>query len=199
MKKTVFSLLAMIAASQMALAQSSTSSTTSVNNYDDMSAQGVRVGLVRPTLDFRATAEAFGQKRTEKAEIGDTTGISIGYASLPVQQLGWLADIAFLRLKDGGTENMTRISGNLAYAYTTNVHVKGGLNISNFTDGRVGSDEFGFETEAGIGAQFGLGFQINKNFGIDVGYTLMRQTTNVSFVDVELEESGLEIGINGTF
>jgi hypothetical protein len=94
---------------------------------------------------------------------------------------------------EGSSTGLARIDGNLAYAFTSIVNVKGGLNISKFTKSETS------DYNAGIGFQGGVGVQLTRNFGMDLGYTQMNQSGSSDGVKVDLKEAGIEIGLNGTF
>lgn len=72
-------------------------------------------------------------------------------------------------------------------------HLKAGLNLSKFTGGN--SDMF----KTGIGYHLGTGIQITPNLGVDIGYVSMRQTADVAGMNVDVDISGFEIGLTGTF
>lgn len=141
-----------------------------------------------------------GQSASDSESLDSTLGLSVGYAYLPVQQLGLVGSVALLDIsnkdEDGKTytQTMYRVDGNAAYSFNQNLYLKGGANISGFTRGDIAK-----KMDPAIGLQAGLGFQINKNFGIDAGLVMMRQTATMLGVDVELQESGLELGLHGTF
>ncbi len=193
MKKTV--VLMSFFASLTSLAQNTSVSTIG----QEVSSKGFRMSLSKPSLTAEIKASANGKSASNSQNLSDSLGLGIGYASLPVQQLGWTSNLSLIEIKEGGTTvQLTRLDGNLAFAFTPVVNVKGGLNLAKMTKG----DEDGILSPA-FGLQVGVGFQVNKNFGIDVGYTQMNQKAEVTSagqdVDLNLAISGVEIGINGTF
>jgi len=193
MKTQVTAILTLALLALNSLAQNT--STTKMTEDTSTSARGVRVSLVKPTLDADLKASYMGTSISVKEKLADTLGVSIGYVNLPVQEIGWTTNLALMDIKNGGsTTSMARIDGNLAYAFSQKVNVKGGLNLSKFTSGQDHE-----KLNPAIGLQAGLGVQVNRNFGIDFGYTQMNQTGSVEGINVELKESGMELGINGTF
>lgn len=176
----------------MSLAQ--TSSVGKMPKQDGISSKGFRVSLVRPMLEAEFKIQGSGQSFTSKSKIKDSIGLAVGYVSLPVQSIGWTGNLAYMDLKDEGDNvNMLRADGNVAYAFTNLVNVKGGLNLTKFTS------ENAKDYRPAIGLQASVGFQATKNFGIDFGYTQMNQTLDNEFADVKLKMSGFEIAVNGTF
>lgn len=122
-------------------------------------------------------------------------GLSLGYASLPVQELGWTSNFTYMDIKnEGTTTGAVRADGNLAYAFNKTANIKGGLNLSKLTSGSNSN-----KLNPALGFQSGLGVQLTKNFGLDVGYTEMNQSGSIDGVSVDLKEKGMEIGVNGTF
>jgi hypothetical protein len=120
-----------------------------------------------------------------------------------VRKLGFVGNISYLSINientTAGSEGMLRIDGNLAYAVNLNFNIKGGFNISSFTDKDIYE-----EYAPSIGLQFGFGTQITQNVGIDVMYVAMQQSQNTfNSDDDDLEtrfvESGVELALHATF
>ena len=174
---------------------------TSVSTMNQgVSSKGIRVSLLKPSLNVELKVSSGGKSgKSDNVSFGDSTGLSVGYANLPVGQLGWTTNLSLIDTKVDKTNlNFTRLDGNLAYAFTPVVNAKGGLNYSKITKG----DDQNVFTPA-IGLQASVGFQVTKNFGIDVGYTQMNQRVEANVdgndMDFDFKFSGVEIGINGTF
>lgn len=163
---------------------------------DGISSKGFRVGIVKPMLEAELKFSNGGRSfSTEPTKIDDTLGLSLGYVNLPVQELGWTSNLSYMQLKNKGLDaNLARLDGNVAYSFTQILNIKGGLNLSKFTSGEGVS-----KLDPSIGFQGGLGVQLTRNFGLDIGYTNMNQSATVDDVKVEAKESGIEIGLNGTF
>jgi hypothetical protein len=192
MKKQIAAFVATALVASMSFAQSTSTANMPIPESD--SVHGFRVSLLRPVLEVEIKAKFASGSDSSKGKIDDSLGFALGYASLPVQSLGWTANLAYLSLKNDGEEApMLRADANVAYAFTSLVNVKGGLNLSQFT--KEESNDF----KPAIGLQANVGFQVTKNFGIDLGYTQMNQTADVSGATIELKESGFEVGVNGTF
>lgn len=190
--KKITSFLALILLASTSFAQNTSTSTIGRN---ESSSQGLRLSLLKPSLsaDFKASRE--GRSLSTSEAISDSLGFGIGYASLPIQQLGWTSNLGYIEMKNNGVSvAVMRLDGNMAFAFNSIVNAKGGLNISKITKGDTDN-----KFAPAIGLQAGLGFQATKNFGIDIGYTQMNQTANLDGVNVELKLSGLEIGVNATF
>lgn len=172
------------------------SSRTEMNLQDRYSANGFRVSLVRPILSVDFKAQFQGREVTFEENLDDTLGLSVGYASLPVQELGFTANAAYLQVReDSNTDtSILRVDGNLAYALSSMVNFKGGLNVSNL---RV--KDGGDRVQPGLGLQASAGFQFTRNFGLDVGYVVMNQKSSSNGIDFQYQESGPELSLNGTF
>ncbi len=193
MKTKVAVLLTTVFVASMSFAQNT--STIEVPTADGASTKGVRIGLVKSVLraDLEVTSEQYGPFKAS-ADIDDSLGLSLGYASLPVQELGWAANATYINITNNGASlGLARIDGNLAYAFNSLINVKGGLNVSKLTD------EEASKYDAGVGFQGGIGFQLTKKIGLDLGYTQMRQSGSFSGLKIDAKESGLEVGLNGTF
>lgn len=170
---------------------------------DGISSKGIRVSIVKPNLDVSVKANYSGNSFSGSREIDETLGAAIGYASLPVAQLGYTANLAIMEAKTTSSANLVRIDGNIGYAFNNFVNLKGGLNVMKFTSGN-GFEDF----NAGLGFQASLGVQITKNFGIDIGTTEMNTsgksavTSNgveIGKADTDVKLKGFEVGLNATF
>lgn len=192
MKTKIALLLATAFVASTSFAQNT--STAKMPTDDGISSKGFRVGIVKPMLEADIKASYQGQSFGNKEKLDEALGFSLGYASLPVQELGWTANATYMDIKNNGeSTGLARIDGNLAYAFTSIINVKGGLNVSKLTKSE--SSKY----DAGIGFQGGVGVQLTKNFGLDLGYTQMNQSGSSDGVKVDLKEAGVEIGLNGTF
>jgi hypothetical protein len=166
--------------------ESLTYQTVSRMELPSVSTQGVRVALLKPFLNRGITAEG---RRIKIGDIKDSLGYAIGYAHLPIRELGFTTNLAYLAFWES-EDSLVRLDGNLGYAFDEIVNFKGGLNgsqVTGFREPRLG---------AALGIQAGVGFQINPLFGIDISYVMMRQTGSSS---VAMDESGFEFAVHGTF
>jgi hypothetical protein len=192
MKNQIAAFLATALVASMSFAQNTSSAQMPAPDYN--SSKGFRVSIVKPMLEAKVKASGHGQSASDSGKLDEAIGFAVGYANLPVQALGWTANLTHLDVKnEGSSTTMLRVDGNAAYAFTDLVNVKGGLNLSKFTSS--GGDDF----SPAIGMQASVGFQVTKNFGIDLGYTQMNQKAEQQGFDIDLTVSGLEIGLNGTF
>ncbi|MBC7752904.1 MAG: hypothetical protein H7Z71_01620 [Moraxellaceae bacterium] len=198
MKNQLTVFFALVIMSSTVFAQNT--STTKMTETNSVSSQGIRFGVVKSTLDASSESSSKGSaKQQNSTKVDETYGLSMGYASLPLESIGWTANVTFLRLTIGNSvADIARIDGNLAYAFNKYIHLKGGLNGSKFTRG-----DSVVELDAGLGGQLSLGLQFDQNFGLDVGYTELHQSgqidTGFSNLKVETKLSGLEVGLHATF
>ncbi len=181
----------------------STSTPPSRSSRDtSISSEGFRVTLVKSMLDVNSTVSSSGSNSNSSLRIDDTTGFSLGYISLPAQSVGWFLDASYLELKaQNYTVPLGRVDGGMAYAFDRFVHIKGGLNLSQYTK-KYGSLKY----SPGLGGMLALGLQFNQHFGLDIGYAEMHQTgtynsTEASNTDFKVYDkfAGLEVGLTGTF
>lgn len=207
MKTNFISTLFLVAAmSSVSFAQFSNSNTSTYK--PESAAKGVKVSLLLPVLTakskFTETFEENGITVTdsEKSSSNDfsAVGFALGYTNLPVQSLGFVGQLAYVSVNPDDSEinlDMLRFEGNVGFAFNQMFYLKGGVNLPTIlTKELKGLDEE-------IGFQAGLGIQINENLGLEFNYSVMNFETqdsddNSSFKS-ELELSGLEIGLTGTF
>jgi|GEM_PF-3381495 hypothetical protein len=199
-------LLLVSAMSSVSFAQFSNSNTSTYK--PEVAAQGVKVSLLLPVLTakskFTGSYEENGitVKDSEKSSSNDfsTVGFALGYANLPVQSLGFVGQVAYVAVNPDESDvnlDMLRFEGNVGYAINQMFYLKGGLNLPTIlTKELKGLDEE-------IGFQAGLGIQFNENLGLEFNYSMMNFETQDNTGDYsfrsELELSGLEIGLTGTF
>ncbi len=191
----VFSVLLLSGAN--AVAQEA--STAKVALPHDVSSKGFRVSLFKPILEVKTNVEHRGHAESYSWEyygrVEDVFGLSLGYASLPVQSFGWTTNLSFIQVeKKSFAGGLGRADGNLAYTFSSIFNVKAGLNVSRFV-----RESDAYMKKPGIGFQSGLGIQISKNFGLDIGYIQMRQSGSEDRYVIDMREQGLEIGMHGTF
>lgn len=194
MKKKIAIFLTLTLSATASLAQTNVSEMTTTKEENIVSSQGFRIGLSVPMLHTRISA-SFGQPKSNIDEVDSTIGFSLGYISLPVQKIGWTTNLTHMNLKGSSTvSQLSRLDGNLAYAFTDVINVKGGLNLSKLTAGT-----FLVKLDPVLGFQTVLGIQITKGLGIDIGYTQMNQSGSVNGRNISSMESGAELNLNGTF
>jgi hypothetical protein len=198
MKNQMLAFLTFILFASHSVAQNT--STTLVPEIKTVSSQGIRVGFTRSILDAQINFSMDSLSTEYSRKIDESLGLSVGYVHLPIQSLGWAASGSFFQMKNNGQEaaQMIRLDGNLAYTFNQYFHIKGGLNTSEFIKGNLLT-----QMSADLSGQAGVGFQINKNFGFDVGYVEIHQSgtlnTSLGDMDMKYKFSGIEMGFNGTF
>lgn len=168
-------------------------------------AKGFKVGLAKNNFDLKSKAELMGQKFSAKEDADQNIGILIGYAQIPVNAIGFNANLVYdtYDTDEGDDPATLRAMANLTLGINTNLFLQGGLNLQKITKGIEG--EMKKEMAYGAGIQVGGGVQITKNFGADLLYVYTQHTGDI---DVEgLSEdikmtvifSGLQLAVTGTF
>ena len=187
--KIKFALLAIsILLAQSVLA--SESSVMEMPTHDSFSSDGVRIALVKPfiAVDLRSS------RGSAVKEDVDTIGASLGYAKLPVRELGFTTNAAVMQLqKRGISHTLARLDGSLGYAFNSFAYLKGGLNLSKFVSKGIS------ELEPALGYQAGAGYQFDKNIGLEASYVVMNQSLSRNGGQITLQESGLELSASLTF
>lgn len=160
--------------------------------------QGLRIAFVKPVLTMKSKVTVEGMGSGSGSEkVDSSNGVSVGYAYLPIKSAGFTTNLALINLKEEGDDSysMIRADGNLAYAINPMVNFKGGVNLSTFN-----KSEFRKDFRPQVGLQASAGFQLNRNFGIDLGYASMnQQSKTIDGVSMSLQESGPELSLTGTF
>jgi hypothetical protein len=196
----VTSSLVQAAQSKATLNSNSTSKTTiKKKDYQirDVNYKGLRVGLIRPFVDFRASVAQNDREGHLRSAIDQTTGVSVGYAFLPAHRIGFTTNFAWMELEDDGdTMNLMRQDANIAYSVIPMLNVKGGVNLSLVTAHPVERYEHLYPMP---GAQASVGMNITRDIAVDLGWVYMMQKRRLDGADVEFRQAGLEFGVNGTF
>ena len=164
-----------------------------------MSSNGLRVGISKALLNGQVEANATGA-RGEKTtgDIRNDFGVSLGYAYLPTQEFGFLGHVAYNAFEDN--VGAVRVDANGAYSFQENFYAFGGLNMNKI----VAGNQVLTDLDMSPGYQLGLGFQISKQFGLDVQYISTRNTRSIFFGNgvqgsVDLRMSGIEFVAHATF
>ncbi len=191
MNKYLLLAMAVFAISPLALAAPVANDTTikktleQTKDQAEQSNSGFRISVSKPALNLSLTES--GQS-TSYGALTDLVGFSAGYASLPIQRLGWTANITNIIGLGSDFGNLIRFDGNLAYATGSVASLKAGINFSNLSSSMI-------STKAAVGFQIGVGFEATKNLGVDLNYVSMNQT----YDDSRLNESGPELSAHATF
>lgn len=174
-----------------------------VVDSDKAPVKGLRLSLIKPSWNLDLTSSTAGRSSTASTSPDDSLGIAVGYASLPIRQMGWLAGGSLLQYKAKvgtfqATYGMVRAEGSLAYTFANRAYVRGGLNLSKYYRG------FEYQSfDPALGLQAGGGFHLNRNLGIDVAYVVMDHRAALSGeyrgTTLNIKEAGLELAITGTF
>jgi hypothetical protein len=169
--------------------------------------QGFRVGVLKPTLKQKFAVGDYANEYNLEA-----TGLTIGYGRIPVRQLGWTSELAYLSISTAPA-SIVRLSTNLAYAVNGLINIKGGFNLSTIS---IDADATQTNFTPSMGSQISIGVQITKNLSAEFGYVEMIQTatqnnsqtftspggsTEQNRIEVHgrAKESGTELSLVGTF
>ena len=102
--------------------------------------QGVRLSLMKPFLETRLDTEFPGlEGGTTKSRENETSfGLGVGYADLPIRDIGFTTNASYLFLDQDQADSILRLDGNLGYAFNSKLNLKGGVNVSKYFDGEIG-------------------------------------------------------------
>ncbi|PWU18321.1 MAG: hypothetical protein C5B49_07350 [Bdellovibrio sp.] len=177
---------------------SSVSTTRAAQVTTENLTEGLRASLVIPTwemnLDISGRQKAKGNSGGR--ETADSSlGIGIGYAKLPIRDIGYLANASFLQSNiQSTTFQFIRIDGNATYGINKTVYLKSGLNLTKMVRGPI-NDKF----EPGLGYQLGAGFQVTQRISADLTYGQSTETATTQGSTYKLMVSGFEVAVNGSF
>lgn len=159
-------------------------------------AQGFRLGLHVPNFMLIVNSQSPEGSLTVQDFQTDLRSFSVGYVSIPDSGLGFLGGLSLgmdSRFQD--RKSYYRLQAVGTYTLGEVLHFKAG---ANFSGARF--EGLPANLSPGLGVQAGFGIQFTEIYGLDIDYVLMNQTARTSannFLDVQ--QSGLEIGLNATF
>lgn len=202
MKKNISSVLVIALIASTSFAQNNLRTKVPVVEKNEIVSEGIRISIIKPPKEMKGIVSYSGASADQTANADSTIGVSVGYAKLPIQNIGYTTNLAFIEAKHNGVSaNIIRADGNVAYTFNKYVNIKAGLNISKFTSGNYLKD-----FDPGFGFQTSLGFQLNKKIGLEVGYSEINSSGSALFFsnqsekfNYEFKMHGLEVGLNATF
>lgn len=170
--------------------------------------QGMRISVFKPMLDLKTTVKFFGTNSEYTDKLESAWGASIGYANLPVQELGWTMNLGMMQVKENAEDepiNVGRVDLNLGIAFNQYLNFKVGANAAKITKG----SKEGEKLDPRVGFQANIGLQLNENIGFDFGYTQMnvggqldipdQSGASIGKADAQISLSGLEAALTATF
>lgn len=138
--------------------------------------------------------QADGLQRLEEST--DFSGVSMGYAYIPVNQVGCVFNLSYLTNDNSNFYAITRFDLSLASGFTTRFSGKIGLNgsVQTFKDRIEGGSPV-----ADAGMNVGFGFELNKALGLDLTYMSMNQRVESKASTVFFQHQGMELALRATF
>lgn len=199
MKLKIVTVLAIALLTASSFAQNT--STTTIPANEGTASQGIRLSVFKPLLEMKSTYTNL-TIFNDSQRLDNTYGIAVGYAKLPVQEIGFTTNIAFIGSNPVFGATIGRLDGNVGYAFNKYINLKGGLNAMKF----IRQTEI--DSTPGLGYQAGFGFQLNKNVGLDFGYSEMNCSDKspltvfdqkLGTINSDVKLTGVEVGLNATF
>ena len=173
---------------------------------NDSVTRGFRFGFTRPqyaaSLNYAVRNGATVAGDSDSPSVNYTNGLKFGYANLPVGALGYIADFDYLEVNvEEKSNNIVRLDGNAAIAVTPLFNVHAGLNYADLVG--TGASKW----DAGYGTQFGIGYQMTRNFGFELNYSETKLSTSLpldqirpgAFASVDFKLRGYDLNFIGTF
>lgn len=205
MRNQIGYIFATVLISSLSLAQTNNSrSAISMKETNAVSttSEGLRIRIFKPQYKIHAKVK-FNSNGVKSSDTGTIdldmgNGLAVGVVSLPVNQIGYIAEINYIELKvNDSSTNTVRLDGNGAFAFNNHIYANSGLNYTQYV-GKRGKDikgDFGF--------QAGVGLKATANFGVDLTYSesnLSSKSTYEGFSSkADMKIKGYEIGLSGTF
>ena len=170
----------------------SQSSVYKIENSKFNSMQGLRLSIIKPSVEVEFKASQRGESGSDSDKVDDAFGFSIGYAKLPIQQLGYLANVNYFNYHDSRwSANLLRVDVSFGYAFNDKINLKAGFNMSKFTDGQYFED-----LDPAFGAQVGANYRLTQIVGVEMSYVRMNQSGIIEGVSYDLNQTGFEMSLN---
>lgn len=176
--------------------------------------EGVRLTLFKPNhaVTAKASSRESDNSFEESGSVDEGRGITLGYVSLPIGQVGWIAQASMLEFDDENFNEkigILRLEGNVAYAVNPVMTMAAGLNVARITAG----EQIFQDLNPGVGIQTRFTMNLSPRIGIELAYSTMhmedtlRLVTDIDqfgnpiteLVGVDFQFSGLELGLNAMF
>lgn len=160
--------------------------------YSSTISSGFRVGFLKSFLGGEATASrgSYGIS-VEDDDVNQKWGLSLGYAHIKANNFGGMGSLSYNEFQNDGKS--VRLDGSLTYGIGSQFYLLAGPNLHKLVNS--GADYL----DIGLGFQVGAGFQITETFGLNANYVNLNNSGNKDGTDVELDLSGLELGLHATF
>jgi len=152
--------------------------------------KGFRVEFIKSFSDGSLTLKDGSSSDRASGDLDHKFGIGFGYANIGLNEPGFIAHIIFNQFNE--TAESIRFEGNGTYGFSEYIYFQGGLNLNKFTKGPT-------KLDAGIGFQFGIGVQLNEQFGLNFSYVKINNAVSIDGVKAEFEAQGLELNLHATF
>lgn len=200
MKYSILILMTILLSSLTTFAQMSTAYVE-----DGDSSKGLRVAILKGPRDIGFDSRYEGYLiGVGNGSYDSVYGLSVGYANIPVQSIGFTSNLAYLQFKsEFDDSNAFRVDANVTFGLNELFVLKGGMNAVKFVGDSLFSD-----FNPALGVQAVVGVQVTPNFGFDVGYSLIKSSGSLPIyyngskfgdTDVNISISGLEVAAHGTF
>lgn len=163
---------------------------------DDASkvATGLRVTFVIPAWNTNADRSGGGEdKASSSSSASSAFGLFVGGADIPVQKLGWLGGATLVKATvDKDDYTLLRAEMNMTWGFTKQVYTRWGANLHKITQSP-------FDLDGNVGLQTAAGLQLNRTLGAELALVYMSQKGSKGGFSYDTRETGLELGITGTF
>jgi opacity protein-like surface antigen len=197
----------------------STSAFTAINNPDFINAQkgeikthkenknsivnGWKVAIGASNLKMNIKSD---DNEKLKDDMDSKAQVTIGYSNIKVNKVGYITELSFLNTLPESQKDQElqlakdniRLTVNATYGFTDKLYGFGGLNVSRYTDKTyITSDSATvvtskLENEYGTGFQIGAGYQISKQFSVELSYLEMNSKVRASAQVSGLYESAFD-------
>lgn len=158
---------------------------------ENVVASGIRIGAFKGFYSGDSDVTISTSSGSATGDITHLFSAYVGFAYIPIESIGGIIKAIYMSYDD---EVMgARGDINITYGVNDRLYLFGGANVHKYTSEVM--DEF----DLGFGGQCGGGFQINKNLGIEFGYSVIQNSIETTNADISLRIKGIELGVNATF
>jgi hypothetical protein len=166
-----------------------------------LDSKGFSLRAFNASNDIKVTASTPDQTKPVSSasntfDVDFSRGLSLGHQNVKDRGLGYKSLFSIYEIRiNGSSVNLLKGAADLTYGLNKNFFTFAGLNASKFRS----NDSDLNNLDPNVGYQFGLGLKLTSRLGFDFGYHRMASSGIIAKNNIEIETSGVELGINTTF
>lgn len=176
-----------------ATSQAETSVGSTRTQLDEIAslARGLRIGVVKSVLSEDVTNLNNSLSIDEVSQGDSDAGILLGYAQILDGEFGVLAQLQYSQI---GDNSLSKLEASATYGLNETLFLLGGMNLQS-----ISLDTDLVDYSAALGAQLGIGAQLNKTFGISATYAANNHRGKLGSEEFRNLITSVDVALTATF